>query len=368
MSVKIQIRRDTSAQWSSTNPVLAAGEIGYETNTRKMKIGNGSTAWNSLSYAISASGIAPAGSVGSVQYKSGGGAFSGSSEFAFDRGSNTFMPGEILKFPAISNPSSPPAESLYLYSREVCGRAMTRQIGPSGLYTSLQPFLGQINFFLTSPGTATTISSVGYTFGGAGTISHPALASTSMWESMRRARIATTSTAGNSASIRSTVPLLWRGNASGLGGFFYSCRFGVATTTANQRMFCGLTISTTAFGNANPSTLFNLVGVGNDSADTNLQVMHNDGSGAATKVNLGATYPAKTANIPYEFMMFAAPNASSIEWRMIRLDTAAETSGTITTDMPSNTTVLSFQAWMNNGTTAAAAHLEINRIYGESDF
>lgn len=47
---QIQIRRGTAAQWTSTNPTLAAGEQGFETDTGKMKIGNGSTAWSSLSY------------------------------------------------------------------------------------------------------------------------------------------------------------------------------------------------------------------------------------------------------------------------------------------------------------------------------
>lgn len=45
---QIQFRRGTAAQWSSTNPVLAAGELGYETDTGNFKIGNGTTAWNSL--------------------------------------------------------------------------------------------------------------------------------------------------------------------------------------------------------------------------------------------------------------------------------------------------------------------------------
>jgi hypothetical protein len=45
---QIQFRRGTAAQWSSTNPVLSAGELGYETDTGNFKIGNGSTAWNAL--------------------------------------------------------------------------------------------------------------------------------------------------------------------------------------------------------------------------------------------------------------------------------------------------------------------------------
>jgi hypothetical protein len=50
MAVKIQLRRDTAANWTSANPVLAAGELGVETDTGFVKIGNGSTVWNSLSY------------------------------------------------------------------------------------------------------------------------------------------------------------------------------------------------------------------------------------------------------------------------------------------------------------------------------
>ena len=49
---RILLRRDTSSNWTSGNAVLASGEVGYETNTGKFKIGNGSTAWTSLGYSI----------------------------------------------------------------------------------------------------------------------------------------------------------------------------------------------------------------------------------------------------------------------------------------------------------------------------
>lgn len=48
----IQVRRGTASSWTSTNPTLAAGEIGFETDTSKFKIGTGSTAWNSLNYFV----------------------------------------------------------------------------------------------------------------------------------------------------------------------------------------------------------------------------------------------------------------------------------------------------------------------------
>lgn len=48
----IQLRRGLSTTWASTNPVLNAGELGLETDTRKIKVGDGTTAWNGLNYII----------------------------------------------------------------------------------------------------------------------------------------------------------------------------------------------------------------------------------------------------------------------------------------------------------------------------
>jgi hypothetical protein len=47
---QVQVRRGTASEWTSANPTLASGEWGLETDTLKVKIGNGSTAWNSLAY------------------------------------------------------------------------------------------------------------------------------------------------------------------------------------------------------------------------------------------------------------------------------------------------------------------------------
>ena len=47
----IKLRRDTAANWTSTDPTLAAGEAGFESDSNKLKIGDGSTAWTSLGYA-----------------------------------------------------------------------------------------------------------------------------------------------------------------------------------------------------------------------------------------------------------------------------------------------------------------------------
>lgn len=66
MPVQIQIRNGTAAQWTSANPTLAAGEIGIETDTKKQKFGDGTTAWNSLGYAGGTGTVTSVGGTGSV--------------------------------------------------------------------------------------------------------------------------------------------------------------------------------------------------------------------------------------------------------------------------------------------------------------
>jgi hypothetical protein len=57
MATRMQQRRGTAAQWTEVNPVLAAGEIGFETDTGKFKIGNGSSQWSALNYYVDANAL-----------------------------------------------------------------------------------------------------------------------------------------------------------------------------------------------------------------------------------------------------------------------------------------------------------------------
>jgi hypothetical protein len=50
MATRMQQRRGTAEQWTAANPILAAGEIGFETDTNQFKIGDGVNAWSALSY------------------------------------------------------------------------------------------------------------------------------------------------------------------------------------------------------------------------------------------------------------------------------------------------------------------------------
>ena len=65
MAIKVQLRRGTASQWSTTNPLLAEGELGLELDTGRFKVGNGVGLWNALVYASGIQGpTGPAGSNG----------------------------------------------------------------------------------------------------------------------------------------------------------------------------------------------------------------------------------------------------------------------------------------------------------------
>ena len=70
MATKIQVRRDIAANWTSTNPTLSEGEIGFETDTNKVKIGTGIADWSTLDY-FGGTGGGGGGAVDSVNGQTG---------------------------------------------------------------------------------------------------------------------------------------------------------------------------------------------------------------------------------------------------------------------------------------------------------
>lgn len=277
--------------------------------------------------------------------------------------------GSLQMAAADSEPSAPAAGNMKIYAKDIAGRMMLKTVGPSGLDTPYQPALFANNVVMLLPQTGTTPTLWGMPNTTVGTASTPAITSTNLLTSMRRITVTSAATANSASELRAAAPLVWRGNAAGLGGFFYASRFSTTSAVANQRLFSGLTATTGATATTvAPSAILNMVGVGWDSADANLQIMSNDGSGVATKVDLGSNFPSNNTSAVYELILFAAANASSIGYRVQRLDTNQFTSGTISADLPGNTQMLTHHQYMNNGGTAAAVILNVNRVYIESDY
>lgn len=277
---------------------------------------------------------------------------------------------EGITFGGVSaEPSTPSADTMVFYAKKIGGRMMPKWKGPSGLDTAVQPALFQNNIIMLVPQTTTTITLWGATNTSVGTVSHPALASTNLRTSMRRWIWTSAATANSASEGRTAASLVWRGDTAGLGGWFYACRWAISSSTANQQVAVGLWAATGATATTTvPSNLVSCVFAGWDSADSNLQIMHNDAAGTCTKIDLGASFPANSTTAVYEFMMFAPPNGSSVYYRVVRLDTGDVAEGEITTNLPTSTTFLTRHEYMNNGGTAAAVILEVARIYIETDY
>lgn len=339
MSVSIQLRRGTAAQWSTANPVLAVGEIGLVTDDLSYKIGNGVTAWNAL----------------------------GARELT-----GVFAAATFEAFAAAVEPSTPSAGDMLIYGKNVAGRLMPKFKGPSGLDSRLQPAMDGNGIGWIMPHTTTTFTNQGTpTFTAVGTVSHPTLAAGSLRASTRRSIVTSAGSANSASELRVAFAPVWRGDAAGLGGFFVSMRFGCSSAVAGQRMIVGLTSSTAAIATTqNPSGLTNCIFVGNDAADGNLQIMHNDAAGACVKVDLGASFPVPSSvnNAMYEAIFFAAPNASTVGYRVTRLDTGAVASGTLSTELPASTVFLAPHIYVNNNAVASAVILDFYRYYVETDY
>ena len=49
---RIRVRRGSEFEWTEDNPILASGELGYSTDTKKLKVGDGATRWRLLPYLL----------------------------------------------------------------------------------------------------------------------------------------------------------------------------------------------------------------------------------------------------------------------------------------------------------------------------
>ena len=166
----------------------------------------------------------------------------------------------------------------------------------------------------------------------------------------------TSATAGNSAGAYAVNDMVYMGNAWA----WHARVVPNYNNTSLQRAFFGLYGTKTSIGNVQPSSLTNILGFGYDSTDTNLQFMYNDAAGSATKVNTG--FSARTTTMMLDLYMYCN-GAGSVRVKVQRLDADGDFQGsTYTSNIPSTTTFLNPQIWVNNTTTAAAAYVGVQKI------
>jgi len=134
---------------------------------------------------------------------------------------------------------------------------------------------------------------------------------------------------------------------------------GTGGSVSSHRLFVGLRNSAASATDVDPSTYTDIIGVGYDSADTQVQIMHNDASGTATKVALGSSFPKPTTadERVYELRLVAVGGATTVAYTVTDLSNGATASGTISTDLPSATTGMGYWTQMSAGGTSTAINL-----------
>lgn len=343
--------------------------------------------WGSWSAVSGGGGGSPAGSTTQIQFNSSG-SFGASADLTYDDSTKTFTLGgtnttSVMKG-ITTEPSSPSSGYLTQYVKAIAGRMMPKIKGPSGLDTAMQMALFQNRVLMYIPSTGTTGTGSGTSLGpvwtSGGTVNHPTPSSTApaISNQMRRTRYAnvvttTNQTLGIKAAAADTLNF-WRGNAAGLGGFFYSARFIVELWAASTcRIFAGLTASSATYVVASDTVLNNTCGLWHDTTDPNsgansFNFVTRDTT-TTTKQSIALSNAIAAGN-SYDFYMFCPPNGSTIYWRLDDIVNGVTYEGSTSTTLPAATAFMGPQCAMSNGTaniTVTTVAIGVAGVYTEAD-
>jgi hypothetical protein len=329
---------------------------------------NDTTGETTISATGGGGGGSPGGNANELQYNDGAGGFAGAANLEVDTGN--------LKLVSTTDPSAPTA-GIVIYSKLIAGRHLPKMVGPSGIDTVMQVGLHGNSVAMVAPASGTTAPTQwGITLTTAATMSvQQTVASANPWLATWRKRFATSTTAGNLSGMRTAYAQWFRGNAAGFGGFFFRTQFGHNINLNGSQCFVGLCASTGALAATAGAVaaLINSIGVGYDTTDSsggNWQLFRNDGSGTATKVDLGANAVRANVSHGYDMIIYCPPGAATeIFVRIVNIHTGVTVLDTsYTTDIPAVNAGMAFKAEINNGAVAAAANLEVAKVYIESDY
>lgn len=285
-----------------------------------------------------------------------------------------------------SDPSTPSASHAKFYAFEYMSGGLVRPkwIAPSGVDQVVQAALYNNGVQMFKPASATTgtgINPFGVAWTSNGTVTHPTPVSTSpaISNQLRRTRYANVVTTTNQqlGPRMNTVAEMsyWRGNAAGLGGFYFFTRFVVELWAASTcRIFAGLTGAGATSSVCISDTVVNdTCGLWHDTTDPNSGansfnfVTRNTVTTTKTSIALSNAIAAGNA---YDFHMYCPPNGSTIYYRLVDLVNNVVYTGSTATTLPTATVFMTPQVQMSNGTantTATTVAIGVASIYVESD-
>lgn len=155
-------------------------------------------------------------------------------------------------------------------------------------------------------------------------------------------------------------------------GWRMTIGFCISDTAYNSgaRQFYGMTSNTTSLGLSSTVTvesLTNIIGIGSDAADANLQIFHNNGTGTATKIDLGVNFPANrpSGTLATDFFvmdLYNPFNSSTVYYKVVSLENNYTVIGSIVTKLPSDTTAITIQACRTSGSTSNACSFDMSQL------
>lgn len=347
---------DSGSTWSIDNGVIDIANLSATGTPSSSTYLRGDNTWAT----VSGGSGSPGGSDTEVQYNNAG-AFGGATNVKIVSGNLTLMDAAF--------PSAPAAGHTTMFMDSMASRHLVGAIGADGTHLDFQPALFNSTTYMWLAGTGTTLAinwGTSFTARNNGTgaaQAHPTKTSSNAIASMNRATFSTGSTTTGASGVQSSATNAWRGNASGLGGFFFFSRFAIEAFSSTYRWFVGLSENNATL-NVQPSTMNNTLGIGMDSTDSNFQFIIRNTS---TSTKIDTTVAVNTTTI-YDFYMYTPPNNGTVYFELRNavtnavLKTSSETS-----NLPASTVFMYMQSQIQSVTGTTPKLLALNRMYCESN-
>jgi hypothetical protein len=233
-------------------------------------------------------------------------------------------------------------------------------------------------------GTNTLDTSGGSTLTASGTLTAVTPTTTNRYGRIQKVEyLQTTASTTNVAGFRGQTTIWTIGAGTNDGGFFFNCKFGLATGAANtnNRCFVGMQSSTAAPTDVSPRTLTNMVGVGWDSTDTNIFFFSKGASGTVSEIDTGIPVPTADRTGIYDFYMYSPPNLIGGTTRTVGIQLidmlGNPADGDLTNrtlfesganNLPASTTLLAPRGWTSVGGSSSVVGIALAGLYIESNY
>ena len=168
-----------------------------------------------------------------------------------------------------------------------------------------------------------------------------------------RTALETTAVAANVSSFRQT------GGFTINTGFKVAFKFGASTGATNSNVRYSMGVFTAGFivTNVDPTTFINCAAFARIDGNTNWQFIHNDATGTAIAIDLGASFPANVVSTDMYYGVIETVGAN-IKYTLTRLNTGATTTGTVSSNLVAVSTLLGLCAGCSNNANAAICALD----------